>query len=364
MPRLQLEILSKVPASAHLAKEINEPLGPNGDRCRKDEHDFTMAANSVQGKGSIVAGLGTHLWLARRATRELVWPAPGREGLNSSSCINAFFNGCIAPDGGYFPGGVPLIADVAHYLNTGAFCETLFKESLDEAMRFYCWGWVLHVLTDVEIHPLVNAAVGEVIHRKEGRAISFAQDPLGHVRVENWLDSTVWGEYLQDLPDCQQFMTARDAETIALSFKKACFVRFSSAEIVRSQRAVVRFLPFLRRLGLFHAASHRQDLRSYENWFTQICVGCLSPVLGFFAKNSPVRGFLDVQPLPSKFLLEMNSSFDRVLTRFQSLLLGPMSLPDYNLDTGLVESNSAQYPLTFKTIQELRRTNRLLDDRC
>lgn len=103
---------------------------------------------------------------------------------------NAFLHGALGPDAGYFPGGDPLLATLAHHARTGEFCRALVAEAERDEEEAFAWGWVTHVLADVAIHPLVNDACGEL---RTGTRTALWGEAVAreHLRVEMGLDAAV-----------------------------------------------------------------------------------------------------------------------------------------------------------------------------
>lgn len=106
---------------------------------------------------------------------------------------NAFLHGAVGPDMGYFPGGHPALSELAHRATPVSLARALAAEARTAAERAYAWGWATHVLADVALHPLVNEAVGELLHGQRGRRVAPADDPVSHLRVEVGLDAVFLG---------------------------------------------------------------------------------------------------------------------------------------------------------------------------
>ena len=135
-------------------------------------------------------GCAVHLELARRVL--VAWEArpddaPFPIGHPASRCT--FLFGSLGPDLGYFPGGDALLADLAHCVARAHLTRNLIDSAETDLERALAWGWVTHVLGDIWIHPLINQAVGERVcgHRLPG--LTYADDPLTHVRIELGTDA-------------------------------------------------------------------------------------------------------------------------------------------------------------------------------
>ncbi|MBB4635211.1 zinc dependent phospholipase C family protein [Longimicrobium terrae] len=155
---------------------------------------------------------------------------------------NAFLHGSIGPDMGYFPGGDSLLAELAHYARTGAFCRALVDEARTDVERAFAWGWVTHVLADVAIHPLVNEACGELL---AGTRVPLWGDAVteAHLRVETGLDAAFHARE----PQLRRLRTLPAMDASAFGAMHRAYGRtFGAAPpmdwLLRSHRQVTRLL--------------------------------------------------------------------------------------------------------------------------
>lgn len=102
---------------------------------------------------------------------------------------NAFHQGAVGPDLGYFPGGHRLLSDLSHLVRTGELTRTLVELAENPREKAFAWGWVTHVLADQAIHPLVGKGVGEILYGDREFFADSARHQLAHVRVETGLDA-------------------------------------------------------------------------------------------------------------------------------------------------------------------------------
>jgi hypothetical protein len=116
-------------------------------------------------------------WWRRRPRRA---PFPIHEGT-----ANAFCHGAIAPDMGLFPGGDPWVSQLVHTRATGRLVRALLSRARSAVQCAFAWGWVSHMLADVEIHPLVN---DEAARLPPGSPAAGCAR-LGHIMVEAGLDA-------------------------------------------------------------------------------------------------------------------------------------------------------------------------------
>ena len=100
-------------------------------------------------------GVLVHHWLALRS-----WEHPALASVRGTSCEretwNAFLCGSLGPDMGMFPGGEPLVSDLAHYVRAGDLANRLVDSARTEVQSAFAWGWVAHVLADIALHPLAR----------------------------------------------------------------------------------------------------------------------------------------------------------------------------------------------------------------
>jgi hypothetical protein len=104
------------------------------------------------------------------------------------AAVNAFYQGALGPDLGYFPGGYRLLSDLAHRVRSAVLSRFLVVSARAAAERAFSWGWVAHFLADRAIHPLVGRGVGEFVHGDRTRFVDGFEEPAAHVRVETGLD--------------------------------------------------------------------------------------------------------------------------------------------------------------------------------
>lgn len=100
----------------------------------------------------------------------------------------ALLLGSVAPDMGYFPGGLGMLSDMVHYVRGGALVRQLARQARGQtALEAFAAGFATHVLADIHIHPLVNRGVAALLHREQ--PVPFCENPAAHLRVELGLDS-------------------------------------------------------------------------------------------------------------------------------------------------------------------------------
>jgi hypothetical protein len=100
-----------------------------------------------------LAGSFYHLILAQKAA-PLAFPEPGQR---SDAVLTSFAAGVVAPDLGFFPDGPTSFSHRVHHESTGDFVGALVAGADSPEDQAFAKGWALHVLTDIAIHPFINA---------------------------------------------------------------------------------------------------------------------------------------------------------------------------------------------------------------
>lgn len=142
---------------------------------------------------SAMPNIGIHLLLGMRVLRR--WSAIDADppfSVADPQAVSAFLYGAILPDAGYFPRGDRLFSELAHLTRTGELARALVEEAASPVQRAHAWGWSTHVLGDLAIHPLINAAHGERLRGDRTRPLTSTDDQAGHMRLEYGLDAAIF----------------------------------------------------------------------------------------------------------------------------------------------------------------------------
>lgn len=98
------------------------------------------------------------------------------------------YGGSLIQDLGYYPFGSKFFSNLVHYVRSGAFVESLIRESRDINELAFALGALAHFASDNVGHPsAVNRAVPILypkLQRKYGSAVLYAQSPSRHVMAE------------------------------------------------------------------------------------------------------------------------------------------------------------------------------------
>lgn len=272
----------------------------------------------------------------------------------------AFLEGSAGPDMGYFPGGIPLISDLAHYYRSGQLCCALVALAKSDAERAYAWGWAAHCVADQILHPLINRGVGALLKDDPRAEIPFADHPAAHVQVELGLDA--W--WVAEAPRLNRLGTkqigarpAGDVSAIAAAYTRIYGGLDFCGPLAQSRRAAGRWTGAWIKLAQLHAARHGwQSPGRLRKAFARIALlsgRCFTLTV---PSRAALRGLFRAVP-PEDWLI---GDCHHLMRNFQQQYLlhlssGIADLADYNLDTGLAEASPTTYLPALRTRQQLQR---------
>lgn len=101
------------------------------------------------------------------------------------------YGGSIIQDMGYYPFGDRRFSDLAHYVRSGDFVLAMLRDAATLNEYAFALGALAHYAADTEGHPAVNRAVADEIpglRRRYGPAVTYADNPKAHIRVEFGFD--------------------------------------------------------------------------------------------------------------------------------------------------------------------------------
>ncbi len=300
-----------------------------------------------------------HLLLARRTLAH--WdeghrPAPFP--LTHPRLREAFLQGAVGPDLGYFPGGVHVLSDLAHCVRSGDLARTLLDEARSPLERAFAWGWASHALADRLVHPLVGRGVGELRHGDRERFVAGATDTPAHVRVETGLDAWISGRF----PDLRSVRFAPSLEGeplrhLAHAYRETYGWAVDRSDLVASYHAMVRGAArALVVIGLLGRACRANRHRGELLWALAgvserlRCPGTLS--LAFVSSTRPPR-WLRVA------VLEVVRGFPASMEAIREA--PDEGLPNVNLDTALPDEGHAPHAGRERALAFLRSESNLRD---
>jgi hypothetical protein len=242
---------------------------------------------------------------------------------NDDEVNNALYHGALGPDMGMFPGGDPLLSDLAHYVKTADLARALVACARDEVEQAYAWGWVTHVLADSGLHPAINRAAGQV---------AWSDSPEPHLRVEFGLDfarlaGTPWLARVR-------LHQMKNLEFVVDAYRETYEFRFDSAQVRRAHRMVT-----IGQRALFGMGPGSRRFRPFQ-W-----VGSRFPGTVLSAISRPIP--------PEPWLLEeLALALEEQPRHLQRLREGGLAeLENLNLDTGVPVGASDQ--LAEKALRSL-----------
>jgi hypothetical protein len=114
------------------------------------------------------------------------YPDATRERLEQARAYA--YGGCVIQDIGYYPFGKVQLSDLTHYVRSGDFVVSLFRNAKDLNELAFAIGALSHYIGDSIGHPLAtNLAVPiefPKLRKKYGPRVNYAQGKHEHVRAE------------------------------------------------------------------------------------------------------------------------------------------------------------------------------------
>jgi len=133
-----------------------------------------------------MAGPITHTYVARELLARARQSSASKEDWVNYE--KALILGALGPDIGLFPGGLPLLSNLAHYHKTGSLTMALLSHATSGAEKAFAIGWLSHYFVDTLTHPLINEGAGELLHGKRALQVNYEDSPHDHKRVELGID--------------------------------------------------------------------------------------------------------------------------------------------------------------------------------
>ena len=281
---------------------------------------------------------GLHMHLATTVLDG--WREEGRRppfDLRDPAARNAFLHGAMGPDMGYFPGGEHLLSQAAHVVRSGDLIRRLVATAQTDAQRAFAYGWLTHMLGDVLVHPVINAAAEELLDRERTpRTRDWHQN--AHIRVELGLDAIYVARHRAVRAiRLRPFFDGSTARWMTDAFHHVHGVAFRSVRVMRSHHQVVRLhrpLLFLERLIAVGRGPAHPMRRAMGRLF-MVSRGLAERRLG---PHSSVTGFLNTVRPEATLVREVDGiarGFGASYAAFVRLQLETRT--NYSLDTGELE---------------------------
>ena len=111
------------------------------------------------------------------------------------------YGGAVVPDMGYYPFSSVMFTNLVHYVRSGDMVSAMLRDASDLNEYAFAIGFLTHYNADNYGHPLAtNRSVPIVypkLERKFGSVVTYADDPISHMRMEFGFDvlQTAKGNY-------------------------------------------------------------------------------------------------------------------------------------------------------------------------
>jgi hypothetical protein len=299
-------------------------------------------------------GVALHLLVAQRSLEALRASGEGTSfDLADPVSINAFHQGAIGPDLGYFPGGYRPLSDLAHCVRTGALTRALIRRARSPTEHAFAWGWLSHVLADREIHPWIGCGVGEALTGRRDHFVDGSSRPLEHLRVEMGVDAAfavrdadLRATTLHPIFDEDNvgFLVGAYAGTYGVAIPDHRFLASHQATGLRAGQGLAM-------MGVIGALMQDQSgsvMLDGVRWLLRRAYDT-APLRGnALAYMTPIR--------PARWLL---SAISRAVARLPAAFMrlhrsGAVTLADHNLDTGRLSAAETDHLGTERALEALR----------
>ncbi|MDB5307271.1 MAG: hypothetical protein JWO38_1473 [Gemmataceae bacterium] len=290
-------------------------------------------------------GCGVHLILASRVI------APGTR----PAARVAFLVGAVAPDMGYYPGADRFCSDLSHYVRPGRLAEALLRGADCDVSRAFALGWATHVLADTLVHPLINRAAGELGRGRPAPPLTFADDPVAHIRVEQGLDAVIAARFGTPSlwPALGRVPLGFVVHRVESAYLDTYGIAPSRRALWATGRALYRGVGLLLSYGRIVGSLFGEPGTPPETAVPiRIGASALRTVVAPF-RRSPAYAFAHPAQPPAWLVDQLAEVIRAFPDRFAALAArGLADLPDANLDTGEVDG-AGPYPPAVATVREL-----------
>ena len=279
------------------------------------------------------------------------------------------YAGAIIQDMGYYPFGSKIFSDLTHYVRSGDFIVNLVKEAQTLNEYAFALGALAHYSADTQGHGVaVNRSVAmeyPKLARKFGNTVTYADDPVSHIRVEFSFDvlQVARGNYAPEAyHDFIGFEVSKEVldrafrDTYSLELKDVfadldlalgSYRRAVSVVIPAVTRAtwrikrkeLVKADPKMTRRRFVYNISRGSYRKEWNGKFREPGIGTriLAFIIRILPKIGPLKALSFKPPTPQTESL-FQSSFERTMTEYRRLLTdagaGRLSLPNQDFDTG------------------------------
>lgn len=275
----------------------------------------------------------------------------------------AFLHGAMGPDMGFIPGGDRLVSELAHYLDPGDLARALLRGATSAVEEAFAWGWASHVLGDVELHPVVGRAVGELLYRDAGRRVDAAENVEAHVSLEVGLDLCIYHRVpeLPRPPATPHFRGPR-IHHLARALESTYGLRWDRRNLLRNHERAVRLTAWWPRaleVLAFRGGRAPGGKGSLPVRWALAGLGALS------REGTAARGLLGVRIPPAWVLEEVERRMEGFEFRFQALVdSGLERMENRNLETGGHAGPGRGHPASDAVAERVERLRANLHGVC
>jgi len=249
----------------------------------------------------------------------------------------ALILGALGPDLGLFPGGLPLLSNLAHYHKTGSLTMALLSHAATGPEKAFAIGWLSHYFVDTLTHPLINEGVGELIHGKSGLQINYEESPHDHKRVELGIDGFLF-YHLDLMPfECPTASSAQlNLQLLQTAYSSTYNFTPTIKELETSFLSTKRYSELLAQISVCHGSRFLK--RGIPGWcFSTYCYPYLpGRLLSSLIKHRYKHYGLAAAVEPKTWLSEGFFTLlqDSISSTLACINVAGYSLQDLNFDTG------------------------------
>ncbi len=296
------------------------------------------------------------------------------------------YGGSVIQDIGYYPFGNHVFSDLAHYVRTGDFVQTLINDSQDINEYAFALGALSHYVSDINGHPYINLSVGieyPKLAEMYGPAVPYDVDHKAHLRTEFGFDvlQVAKGRYAPE--DYHNFIGFEvPAPLLERAFLDTYGLKLSDVmpneqtAINTYRRSVSQIIPEMTKVALLvkgdqlkreipnfnreHFLYHLSKADYRKSWGT----GYKQPgpgahILAALFKVLPKTGALraiDFKEPTAKtenlYFKSVDQTVDQYRKALKEVKSRDLQTPEINLDTGN-PTKRGEYPLADATYREL-----------
>lgn len=269
--------------------------------------------------------------------------------------LEHFLHGAMGPDMGFIPGVDRFVSELSHYVRTADLARTLVDAATTERERAYAWGWVTHVMTDVDVHPLVGRAVGERLRGDRSLRLDAAEDEEAHTALEVGLDMVFLSEDDLPRPPRMPVFGERGVRFLARALGRTYDLEWDPRWLAAAhRRAVLSTAAWPATLELVRAGRRRDG--ALRGWIGRAALLAASP---FARPGTSLAGLLRPVRPPRWLVDEVRRLADGFADRFHRHVEDDLAgLENRNLETGAPEGSVEGHANTERTVERLARLRR------